>query len=69
MARAPPMSSPTRTACCSRSPPPHSRNSFRRSPELAAPFLYAIGRTLISRIRADNKRYRDSIAFARTGHR
>jgi CRP/FNR family transcriptional regulator, cyclic AMP receptor protein len=38
-------------------------------PELAAPFLYAIGRTLISRIRADNKRYRDSIAFARTVHR
>ena len=38
-------------------------------PELAAPFLYAIGRTLIARIRADNKRYRDSIAFARTGHR
>ncbi len=37
-------------------------------PELAAPFLYAIGRTLIARIRADNKRYRDSIAFARTVH-
>jgi len=37
-------------------------------PELAAPFLYAIGRTLIARIRADNKRYRDSIAFARTLH-
>jgi CRP-like cAMP-binding protein len=38
-------------------------------PEIAAPFLYAIGRTLIARIRADNKRYRDSIAFARTAHR
>jgi CRP/FNR family transcriptional regulator, cyclic AMP receptor protein len=38
-------------------------------PELAAPFLYSIGRTLIARIRADNKRYRDSIAFARTAHR
>jgi CRP-like cAMP-binding protein len=37
-------------------------------PDLAAPFLYAIGRTLIARIRADNKRYRDSIAFARTAH-
>jgi CRP-like cAMP-binding protein len=35
-------------------------------PQLAAPFLYAMGRTLIARIRADNKRYRDSIAFART---
>jgi CRP/FNR family transcriptional regulator, cyclic AMP receptor protein len=35
-------------------------------PHLAAPFLYAMGRTLIARIRADNKRYRDSIAFART---
>jgi hypothetical protein len=39
------------------------------APDLAAPFLYSIGRTLIARIRADNKRYRDSIAFARTGHR
>jgi hypothetical protein len=38
-------------------------------PELAAPFLNAIGRTLISRIRADNKRYRDSIAFARAARR
>ena len=36
------------------------------APDLAAPFLYAIGQTLIARIRADNKRYRDSIAFART---
>jgi hypothetical protein len=35
-------------------------------PQLAAPFLYAMGRTLIARIRVDNKRYRDSIAFART---
>ena len=38
-------------------------------PELAAPILYSIGRTLIARIRVDNKRYRDSIAFARTAHR
>jgi CRP-like cAMP-binding protein len=38
------------------------------APELAAPFLFAISRTLIARIRADNKRYRDSIAFARTAH-
>jgi hypothetical protein len=36
------------------------------SPGLAAPFLHAVSRTLIARIRADNKRYRDSIAFARS---
>jgi hypothetical protein len=34
--------------------------------DLAAPFLFAISRTLIARIRADNRRYRDSIAFARS---
>jgi CRP-like cAMP-binding protein len=39
---------------------------IRELPQLAAPFLYAMGRSLIARIRADNKRYRDSIAFART---
>ena len=33
------------------------------APDLAAPVLYAIGRTLVARIRADNKRYRDSISF------
>lgn len=37
----------------------------REAPDLATPFLLAIGKTLTSRIRADNKRYRDSIAFAR----
>lgn len=46
--------------------------SFRRlskeHPELAAPMLLAIGRTLTSRIRADNKRYRDSIAMSRAGN-
>jgi CRP-like cAMP-binding protein len=36
------------------------------APDLAAPFLYAIAKTLTARIRADNKRYRDSIAFARS---
>jgi CRP-like cAMP-binding protein len=36
------------------------------APGLAAPFLFAVSRTLIARIRADNKRYRDSIAFARS---
>jgi len=34
-------------------------------PDIGAPLLLAIGRTLTSRIRADNKRYRDSIRFAR----
>lgn len=44
--------------------------SFQRlvegNPTLAAPFLFAVSRTLISRFRANNKRYRDSVAFART---
>jgi CRP-like cAMP-binding protein len=38
----------------------------RTEPELAAPFLLAMGKTLTSRIRADNKRFRETIAFART---
>ena len=36
------------------------------APKLAAPFLFAMGKSLTARIRADNKRYRDSINFART---
>jgi hypothetical protein len=36
------------------------------APDLAAPFLFAMGKTLTARIRADNKRYRDSVNFART---
>jgi CRP-like cAMP-binding protein len=36
------------------------------APDLASPFLFAIGNTLTARIRADNKRYRETIAFART---
>ena len=36
------------------------------APDLAAPFLFSIGKTLVARIRADNKRYRDSVNFART---
>lgn len=39
------------------------------APELATPFLLAMGRTLTGRIRADNKRYRDSVNFARTAGR
>ncbi len=37
----------------------------RESPDLATPFLLAICRTMSARIRADNKRLRDSIAFSR----
>lgn len=37
----------------------------REAPELATPFLRAIGRTLTARIRADNKRYGDSVIMAR----
>jgi hypothetical protein len=44
-------------------------DDFRRlttsHPDVAAPLLMAVGRTLTARIRADNKRYRDSISFAR----
>ena len=46
-----------------------SVSSFQRltqeAPELATPFLVAIAKTLTARIRADNKRFRDSINFAR----
>jgi hypothetical protein len=35
------------------------------APDLAAPFLLAMGRTLTQRIRADNKRYQDSLTYAR----
>jgi len=37
----------------------------RSAPELASPFLLAMGKTLASRIRADNKRLRETIAFSR----
>src|SRR5580704_16529585 len=36
------------------------------TPELAAPFLLAIAKTLTSRIRADNRRYRDTISHLRS---
>jgi Cyclic nucleotide-binding domain len=39
----------------------------REGPELATPILFAISRTLAGRIRADNKRIKDSVNFARTG--
>ncbi len=37
----------------------------KEAPDLATNFLRAIGRTLTARIRADNKRYGDSVKFAR----
>jgi len=37
------------------------------APELAVPMLHSIARTLAGRIRADNKRIKDSVNFARTG--
>lgn len=37
-----------------------------RQPELAAPFLLAVGKTMTARLRAANKRYHDSLLFART---
>jgi hypothetical protein len=40
-------------------------NLAKEAPELATPFLLAIGKTLTARIRADNKRFGDSIKFAR----
>ena len=46
-----------------------SHEAFARmseaAPDLAAPFLIGIGKTLTARIRADNKRYRDSVVLAR----
>ena len=39
---------------------------LQKAPDLAAPFLFAIARTLAARIRADNKRHHDSINFARS---
>ena len=35
------------------------------APDLATPFLLGVCRTLTARMRADNKRYRDTINFAR----
>ena len=37
----------------------------KEAPQIATPFLRAIGRTLSARIRTDNKRYGDSVKFAR----
>jgi hypothetical protein len=40
----------------------------KEAPDLAALFLRAMGKTLTARIRADNKRYGDSVKFARAAH-
>jgi CRP-like cAMP-binding protein len=40
-------------------------NLAKTAPEIATPFLLAIGRTLTARIRADNKRFGDSVKFSR----
>jgi len=40
----------------------------KEAPQLATPLLRAIGKTLTARIRADNKRYGDSVKFARAAH-
>ena len=40
-------------------------NLSKAAPELAAPVLLSIGKTLTGRIRADNKRYRESLMFGR----
>ena len=37
------------------------------APELATPILFAIGKTQASRIRADNKRTKDSVHSAHSG--
>src|SRR5436305_2364800 len=39
----------------------------KAAPELATPFLRAMGQTLSARIRADNKRFGDSVKFAPVG--
>jgi hypothetical protein len=37
----------------------------KEAPDIATPFLRAVGRTLSARIRTDNKRYGDSVKFSR----
>jgi hypothetical protein len=37
----------------------------QEAPEIATPFLRAVGRTLSARIRTDNKRYGDAVKFTR----
>jgi CRP-like cAMP-binding protein len=37
----------------------------KESPDLATPFLMSVGKTLSARIRADNKRFTDTVRFTR----
>lgn len=37
----------------------------KEAPEIATPFLMAVGKTLAARLRADNKRYHDTLNFVR----
>jgi len=37
----------------------------KEAPEIATPFLLAVGKTLTARIRADNKRYGDAVRVSR----
>jgi CRP/FNR family transcriptional regulator, cyclic AMP receptor protein len=39
----------------------------QEAPDLAAPFLLAMGKTLTARIRADNKRYTETVTYTRMG--
>lgn len=39
---------------------------LNEAPDLASPFLLSMGKTLTARIRADNKRFRDSVHVARS---
>lgn len=41
------------------------RELLARQPELAGPFLLAAGKTMTARLRTSNKRYHDSLLFAR----
>ena len=43
-------------------------NLSQTAPELAAPILIGIGKTLTARIRADSKRFRDTLVLARAAH-
>jgi len=39
------------------------RNLIHAQPDLATPILFSVGRTLVARIRADNKRVRDLLTM------
>ncbi|HMJ92346.1 MAG TPA: cyclic nucleotide-binding domain-containing protein [Candidatus Acidoferrum sp.] len=44
---------------------PAFQRLLEQAPDIAAPFLMSISKTLTARIRADNKRFRDTISLAR----